>query len=267
MIKKSIIIGAATLLVAGVFFGRDAFSYIGTSYGWVKETVKEHVPIEFEIERARKMVENLVPDIRRNMHIIAREEVELARLEKQIDQQAGALGSQKAQIMRLTTDLKSGGERFEYASRSYSRDQVKADLAGRFERFKTSEATLANLEQIYQARQRSLDAARQKLETMLVQKRQLEVEVENLQARLKMLEAAQAAGDYRFDDSRLARVKELITELNTRLEVTERLTGSDGLLNDSIPLEDPVSEDIVNEVTEYFATGPSAANVAQVPEK
>ena len=38
----------------------------------------------FEIDRARKMVKDLVPDIQRNMHVIAKEEVEVDQLEHQI---------------------------------------------------------------------------------------------------------------------------------------------------------------------------------------
>ena len=57
---------------------------------------------------------------------------------------------------------------------------------------------------------------------MLAAKRKLEVDVEHLEARLKMVEAAQTTSDYAFDDSRLSRVKELITDLRTRLDVAER---------------------------------------------
>ena len=73
---------------------------------------------------------------------------------------------------------------------------MKCDLANRFDRFKTSDATLASLREIQTARQKSLDAARQKLDGMLAAKRQLEVDVENLEARLKMVEVAQTASNY-----------------------------------------------------------------------
>ena len=55
------------------------------------------------------------------------------------------------------------------------------------------------------ARQRNLDAARQKLATMMSAQRQLLVEVENLEAKLKLVEVAQASSDLHLDDSQLAR--------------------------------------------------------------
>ena len=65
MIKKTLVaVGGLSLLMV-LFFGRDAVSYVRTSFGWVRDSVKSQVPVEFEIERARRMVKNLVPDIRK----------------------------------------------------------------------------------------------------------------------------------------------------------------------------------------------------------
>lgn len=253
MVKRVILGGAAATLMALFFFGRDAASYVGTSVGWVKDSVKNSVPVEFEIERARQMVKNLVPDIRKNMHLIAKEEVEVERLEKQICDNEGRLNKDKGEIMRLKADLTSGGQDvFQYAGRRYTADQVKTDLSNRFERFKTNEATLASLREMQGARRRSLEAARQKLEGMLAAKRQLEVDVEHLEARLKMVEAAQTTSDYNFDDSQLSRAKELVTDLRTRLQVAERLVSAETSFHDEIPLDVPAPANIVDEVTEYF---------------
>ena len=115
----------------------------------------------------------------------------------------------------------------QYGDRSYTVEEVKTDLAHRFDRYKTNEATLASLKQIRQARQKSLAAARQKLEGMLAAKRQLQVEVENLEARTQMVAAAQTTSNYQFDESQLGRVKELVSNLKTRLEVAEKLVNAE----------------------------------------
>ena len=77
MIKKGLLaVGAAT--VCGLLlFGTDLWSYATTFSGRAHRHVKRHVPLEFEIERARTIVADLVPDIRQNMHTIAEEEVDL----------------------------------------------------------------------------------------------------------------------------------------------------------------------------------------------
>jgi len=264
MIRKAVLIGGGTLL-AGVFvFGPSAVSYVRTSAGYVTDTVQQSVPVEFQIDRARGMLKNLAPEVRKNMHVIAKEEVEVRRLEEQIDKSQERLGKDKEQLMRLKTDLASDKSVFNYAGRSYTAEQVRVDLANRFERFKTGDATLASLQKMCAARKASLGAARQKLEGMLAAKRQLTVEVENLEARLQMIEAAETTSNYQFDDSQLGRVKELVENLRTRLEVDERMVNSEGYFHGEIPLDKPDPENIVDQVAEYFGeTTPEIESIAK----
>ena len=79
------------------------------------------------------------------------------------------------------------------------------------------------LKHVMRARTNGLSAAREKLEHMLAAKRQLAVDIENLEARLKMIEVAQTTSQFNFDDSQLARTRELIGEIGTRLDVTEKM--------------------------------------------
>jgi len=252
MIKKVIIIGAVVLLVGMLVFGTSMVSYLRTSAGYVADSVRDAVPMKFEIDRARREIKGLVPEVRKNMRAIAKEEVEVNRLQEQIEQTEAGLAKEKGQVMRLRSDLSTGKDVFNYASRSYTAGQVKLDLANRFERYKTGEATLESLRKIHAARQRSLEAARRKLEGMLAAKRQLQVEVENLEARLKMIEATKASSEYQFDDSRLGRLKELISNLRSRLEVEDSLVKAESRFHAEIPLDQADPENIVDEVTEYF---------------
>lgn len=264
MIKKAIFGGAVVFLAATVFFGRDVASYVRTSANYVTDSVTNSVPMEFQIDRARGMIDDLVPEIRKNMHVIAKEEVEVKKLQEQIADAEANLEQDQAELKQLTDDLATGDDVFHYAGRSYTAGQVKVDLANRFERYKVNEATLGSLRDIYAARQRSLEAARDKLEGMLVAKRQLQVDVENLEARLQMVAAAQTTAEYNFDDSKLGRVKDLIEELQTKLDVAERMVNADGYYHDEIPLDETAPEDIVGQVTEYFRTGsPKAAALAK----
>jgi chromosome segregation ATPase len=252
MVKKLLIaVGGVTVLTV-FFFGRDAVSYVGTSVSKVQDWGKDAVPVEFEIERARKMVADLVPDIRKSMHVIAKEEVEVERLESQIATNDAALAKAKQEIVRLRDDVSSPRDCYTYNGKRYTVQQVKLDLANRFERYQTNDATLQSLREILDARQRSLQAARQKLDGMLAAKRQLEVDVENLEARMKMVQVAQTASDINVDDSNLARTKDLIAEIRTRLDVASRLVSAEGQYTGEINLDEPKAENIVEQVTEYF---------------
>lgn len=252
MIKKIACTGVGAALLAGLVFSTDAYSYISTTASRVSDNVKNSVPVEFELDRARKMIQDLTPEIRRNMHLIAKEEVEVEKLQARVGDLEEKLASNKADIIRLKNDLDSGSTYFTYAGHEYSRNAVQTDLAGRFERFKTQDATRVKLESILRAREQGLDAARAKLDGMLTARRQLEVDVENLEARQKMVEVAQTSSKFAFDDSHLSKTKRLFDEIRTRIDVAERMVDVDGELAGEIQLDEQVDADISNEVASYF---------------
>lgn len=256
MFKKIIITSLAMLLVGGVVIGSGLKSYVSTGYERVAESVKDTVPTEFQIDRARKMVRDLDPEIRRSMEVIAKEEVEVAELTRRIDDARTKSDKDKGDIMRLQADLQTGRNVFRYAGNTYSAEEVKDDLSRRFTRFKTADATLESLEKMRDARQRNLDAARQKLTAMMSAQRQLQVEVENLQAKLKLVEVAEASSDLQFDDSQLARAKQLMADIRTKLDVAAKLANADTNYHDEIQLDEPSSDNIVDQVAEYFELSP-----------
>ena len=85
MIKKLVLSVLVVGLLGGLLLGRGAMSYLTTSYERASQTVEESVPLEFQIDRARKMVRDLEPEVRRSMHVIAKEEVEVESLDKRIE--------------------------------------------------------------------------------------------------------------------------------------------------------------------------------------
>jgi chromosome segregation ATPase len=262
MIRKLLLVSAGLVLVGLFVFGRHARSYVGTAAGWARDSVKESIPIGFEIDRARDLVKNLHPEIQKNMHVIAKEEAEVERLDQQVEQAETKLEKDKTELMRLKNDVASGKDVFHYAGRTYSVSQVKADLANRFERVKTTDATVDSLRDILAARKQGLEAGRQKLEAMLAAKRQLEAKIENLEARMKMVEVAQASSAYSFDDSQLGQVKELVDDLQTRIQVAEKLVSVEGSFHDQIPLDSPAADDIVDQIASYL--GEKTIKVAEV---
>ena len=265
MIRKLIFVGVGVTALGVIVFGTNVFSYVRTTAGYMKDGVAETIPVEFQIDRARGLIQDLLPEVRKNMHVIAKEEVEVQKLDEQIAQNETRLAKEKEQILKLKSDLSENKDSYNYGGRSYSAADVRQDLANRFERYKTGEATLSSLKQIRNARDKSLTAARQKLEGMLAAKRQLLVEVENLEARSQMVAAAKTTSSYQFDDSRLGNVKELIANLKTRMEVSEKLVNAEANFHDEIPLEKVVPENIESQVTEYFT--PSTVKQVTVVEK
>ncbi len=252
MLKKTLLSSAGAMLLAGFVFGTDTVSYFTTSAGWVRDSVKDSVPLEFEIERARTLVKDLSTDVEKNMGTIATEEVQVEKVKKQIQQLQETLSTERVGILRLQTELSTEKDHFEFAGKTFTKEQVKTDLANRFERFKTNEATLTSLTDMRQAREKGLTAAQEKLKGMLAARRQAEVDIQNCQARLAMLQAAQTTSAVTLDDSRLSRAKSLISDVQTRLDVASKRLAASTDVRSEIQLDDPKSQNIEDKVAEYF---------------
>ena len=67
-----------------------------------------------------------------------------------------------------------------------------------------------------------------------------------------MIAAAQTTSQYNFDESRLGRVRALITDLKTRLDVSEKLVNVEGQFHDQIPLDETAPTNITEQVSNYF---------------
>jgi len=264
MFRKAFFIVSGACLALVLLFGRDAASYVATTYNRITGAVKDSVTVEFQIDRARTMVGDLQPEIRRSMHIIAKEEVALEQLNKQIEAAAEKAEKDKREILHLQSDLGQQKDVYRYASRTYTADQVREDLARRFNRFKVADDTLASLTNMRDAREKNLDAAQQKLAAMINARRKLEVDIQNLEAKRKLVEVAQASSEIIFDDSQLARCKELITDIRTRLDVAAKLANADVNVEVEIPLDEAAPADITDQVAEYFGLGPKASTNGEV---
>jgi len=229
MVKK-VVLGTGIVVLLGLFFfGRGWLSYVRTAVGQVKQSVKGSVPVEFEIERARQMIKEIEPEVQNAMHVIAKQEVEVEEARKMVAKSEARLAKEQSELETLHGDVKSGKKVFEYCGKKYTPEQVRTDMARRFDRLRTGKATLEAQQKSLLARERNLDGARQKLDGMLAARRQLQVDVDNLMAQQQLIAAARTVNNYQFDDSHLGRVKELVDDLRTRLEVDARLANAEPL--------------------------------------
>ncbi|MEN0109918.1 MAG: hypothetical protein AAF805_04270, partial [Planctomycetota bacterium] len=145
MLKKILITTAVAGSLAALTVGGDACSYVTTAWRQCSDAVEESVPLEFQIDRAREMVRDLGPEVRRAMEVIAREEIELESLAERIESADDRVEKSKRDILRLQSDLGTDRHVFRYAGHSYDRGEVTEDLSRRFARHKVADETLTHL--------------------------------------------------------------------------------------------------------------------------
>jgi len=256
MLRKSIFGMLALTAVGGLFLGGELFSYARTGMSAARHRIRAEVPVEFEIERARQEVERLLPQVRKSMHLMAEEQVEVAQLRQSIARREKHLANQEQAILSLTADLKSKEGKFQYAGHQYRRDEVEKDLAERFKRFKIAEETVRQERQVLGAKESALTVSRETLEGMLSQRKTLEAQLERLEARLRTVQARKEIHGLHVDNSHLARVQTLISQIEKRLDVEDAVLAAEGDLNGLIPVDQKDeavdARDLTSEVESYF---------------
>ncbi len=83
-LKYGILTVACVTIVGGVVFGKDLCSYLSSGSKYLRTAAKEQVPIEFELQRARDLVNDVVPEMQANVRLVAQQEVEIAALRDEI---------------------------------------------------------------------------------------------------------------------------------------------------------------------------------------
>lgn len=255
MCKK---IGMAVVLVAGGLFLMNTVvgSYVSTAFNKVRCSAKNQVPIEFEIDRLRNEVANLVPEMKKNLSAIAEEMVTVENLREEIAVTKANLKRQKDNILIMTKDLEGGATRLTYDGKDYSASRIREKLARDFASFQRCQDEVKSKEQLLEAREKALDAARDQLASMKTQKQELELQLAQLEADLKVIRLAQTRNKFQVDDSKLAQCKATLAEIRNRLKVekiNDELHGE--FANDSaIPVEKKAKSagELAKEVRKYF---------------
>lgn len=255
MLKKALWGFAAVTALGLVSFGRDFLSYLTVAGSEARQALRSNVPVEFEIRRARDLVANLGPEIRKCLEVIAEEEVALEQLNREIAGCEAGLGQQKQEILLLRGQVEQNQPSYRFAGRTYTTADLKSDLNQRFARFKTAESTLASRQSVRNQREQALVAVRQKLDSMLNERRTLEVEIEHLESRHRQIQTASSTSRVQLDDSQLSRARSLVANLNRQLDVQSRLLDSEGKFTGLIPVTSPaaVPEDLAQQIDSYFA--------------
>ena len=250
------LIGAVVL--AGVLFGSNLIPYAQTAYNQAKESAQGAVPIEFQIDAARTQLGNIGPEINQMVHQIAKEKAEIKRLNRELDSQRTVLQKRYDEMMTLKSHVESGEEVYVATNgKAYTNERVKEDLSHRFTVYKTAKQTIEKSEEILSARRTALEQAFAKLDEAQAQQRELEVQIENLTARQRMVEVAKTASNISLDNSELAKTRDMIDQISSQIDTEEEMLSlAPQYLGGQIPVNDDLvsdNSDILSEMEAYFS--------------
>jgi peptidoglycan hydrolase CwlO-like protein len=218
-IKKFVLVAGLVVALGAALFGfTKVGSYFGTAWKQVRQSASNQVPIEFEIERLKNEISQLMPDLKKNLSIVAEEMAAVERLEKDIQTTQGNMEKQKGTLLTMARDLETKETSFIYGPKVYSRDDVARKLTLDWKSYRICESELKTKEQVLDAKKRALAAAKEQLNSIKEQEQQLKLQIAELEAELKNVRLAQTKSRFSIDDSRLSEVKRSIEELRFRLD-------------------------------------------------
>lgn len=253
--------GALLLLAVGVaiVFGPDLLDWLRTSREDVRSRVRDQVPIDVELQRARRLLDDAVPEVRQRREVIVRMELEAEGLQNKIDQSVRELERQRRELLELRQRAGSSAEDFGEAPGSSA---LVDEIAGRFEIYQTENAVLATHRQHLELLQNHLNEMEATQHESVQRIRKLMAEVEHLDARLRLLTAEQRTARPDEDSPDLARCEEQLSYLRRRLTVAERYAADDLLSLKTGARRSPgVQGDarLLEEIDAFFANQESGA--------
>lgn len=254
--KKCILGVSGLMLVAGLLFGSNLVPYAQTAYDKASRSIEQQVPISFQIDAAKKQLENIGPEIDDMNLQIAKEKVSIKKLEASLERQDDALKKSRGEMLTLRSHIDSGDDFYVAAnSKAYTTQRVKDELRIRLASHKTASATMEKDQKVLELRQRSLEAAMERLAEARSQKTELALQIEHLTAQNRMNEVVKTASKLdQFDNSQLARTRSMIEDISARLETEQEMMSMMPTHYGQIPVGDSsiADTDVLEDMDAFF---------------
>jgi chromosome segregation ATPase len=259
LIATVLTLGALWVVGAVTLGAGKTNSLVSCTFSKWQKDANDQLPVEVEIQRLQHEVNQIVPDMKNNIVAIGQETVAVRSLKKEVETIEANLGKQKADMLAASEQIERNERYVVYKDREYTTSQAKDKLARELEIYKRNRAELQAKKDLLDARERSLESAKEQLAAMKDQKRELEIQLARLEAKHKALQVAQTRSKFQFNDTRMTEIKKSLAELDARLDVeAETLSLHEEFAGEGRPIQkNRTSQNITQEVREYFNEGGS----------
>ncbi|MDA0373421.1 MAG: hypothetical protein O2865_06520 [Planctomycetota bacterium] len=261
-IIKWTVLGTVVLLAGGfLLFGTHLGSYVGTAVHEARRGVSETIPIEFELERARDLIEAIEPELHEARREVAQAEVDLQNVRNEVERLEVDVEVGARKLRNVSTSLCADESGINLTS--FDRRRVEFDLERTFDTFRNQEALLSGKRALIERQERAVEAARQRLDAVRIEKARLEDLVATLTTQKRQLDALAASSrTIELDDSALGRARDVLNDIQNRLDVTQRMLEDEVYLG-AEPTAVISGRDILSEIEAHFATASGGLEVVR----
>jgi hypothetical protein len=262
MFKKLILaaglLAAGTLLLTRTHIG----AYSRAMVGWAKNTVVSKVPLEADIMAAKQLLADMDGKIENAARTVARERVEVRKLDEQFAKRESDLKTKKDLIVSMRERLKTNLAAFNPAEQELE----KARLVNLFTSFELLEQQQKSEYRMIESRRMGLVSSEMKVEKLKSAQRELKAKIEALDARRKLMEAEKVSAVVEFDDSEIADLKNLVNNIEKKLDVEVETEKELESIRSGNPVTTPTpsAADVLKQIDQKFGPAKPAANGARI---
>jgi hypothetical protein len=218
MFKKLVVVALAVMACVWVAKKTQVCSYASTLVAQGREHIRQQIPRELELARARNEIQNLDRDYQALFGPVAEQIATVKRHEREVTTAQVNLKEQRENLLALTRAVENNVSPVSFGGSDYTLPQAKVKLAREFASFKRQEAHLAAKEKQLEAERISLAATRSQLEALTNQKRDLEVRVEQLAAKEATLNVESVKAPLPTDNGRVAEIERTLKQIEESQE-------------------------------------------------
>jgi hypothetical protein len=216
--KKILVIGL--LVVGGLWVCKRTHlcSYASTLWNKGRQAVKSEIPRQFELDRIQHEIDKLDNDIRTMLGPIAEKQAALNRLERELKDVRVTHNDLRTSLLELTQKVEAGGQ-VSWNGEDLSPSEARARLTRTFARFKAVDKNLKIREKVLTSQRRAIQLAKEQLSKISEQKSLFQARLEQLKANEEHLALESIATPLRFDEGRVADIKNSLDGVEQGQEV------------------------------------------------
>jgi chromosome segregation ATPase len=222
MCKKVLIAALAVVVALAVVKGTWLGSHIRVWKNCCVTAVRERIPPEQEIQRLRMELDNLSKEDDRHFDLVARQAVEMQKLERRVAGIKKDLGEREARIRTLRTSLANQDKEITLNGESFPRAMVEAQLKMSAGTFQVDEETLHSLEGQLLAQKQVYTMNKTKLSKLKLARQEMLTDLQRLETTLAEERQAQAAERHTLDDAGFIKIRKDMDSVRDRIEVIKQ---------------------------------------------
>lgn len=258
MLKKMVILGVVGFVAVSALGDTKLASYIRSELREARERAEANIPPEKEVARLRNELKLLDKDIVAVINELAKQRVAVNDLQSQTEDLAAKQTAALASLKDRGQAIKSAQGHVTFGTRTVNVADARTELEADANRYKATQKSLESMQALLANRIKVRDSLEKQLVAMKAQKAELNAAVDDMEAQLAALKLQQMESKYQTDDTRLAKIKEDLRTLKTKVDVEREKLKLMPIANESTPAAPAATKSVDDILGSLEPTKPAA---------